>query len=115
MNSVSAVLVGVLFAAGLYMLMRRSIVKVIIGLALLSHAVNLLIFTAAGLRRHAPPIVPEGSAVPVVPVVDPVPQALVLTAIVISFGVLAFLVVLIHRVYGAVGTDDLDQLNRTDT
>ncbi|MCL6544075.1 MAG: Na+/H+ antiporter subunit C [Bryobacteraceae bacterium] len=115
MNSLSAILVGVLFAAGLYMLLRRSIVKVIIGLALLSHSVNLLLFTAAGLRRQPPPILPEGGGVPAGPMVDPVPQALILTAIVISFGVLAFAVVLIHRAYGTVGTDDLDELDRTDT
>jgi len=113
-NSAAAVLVGILFAAGLYMMMRRSIVKVIIGLALVSHAVNLLVFTAAHLRRLAPPLVPEGASAPT-GTVDPVPQALVLTAIVISFGVLAFAVVLIHRAYGTAGTDDLDQLDRTDT
>lgn len=115
MNSLTAVLVGLLFSAGLYMMMRRSIVKVIIGLALISHAVNLLVFAAAGLRRLAPPILPDGASSPQAPVTDPVPQALILTAIVISFGVLAFAVVLIHRAYGTAGTDDLDKLNRTDT
>jgi len=114
-NSLNAVLIGILFSAGLYMLMRRSIVKVIIGLALISHAVNLLVFTAAGLRRLAPPIIPAGEYLPVEPIADPVPQALILTAIVISFGVLAFAVVLIHRAYGTAGTDDLDKLDRTDT
>jgi multicomponent Na+:H+ antiporter subunit C len=113
-NSLMAVIIGILFAAGFYLLMRRSIVKVIIGLALLAHAVNLLIFTAAGLRRDAPPVVPAGLAQPEMPIVDPLPQALILTAIVISFGVLAFTVVLIHRVVQSTGTDDLDRLKRTD-
>ena len=98
MNSMMAVLIGLLFSSGLYMMMRRSIVKVIIGVVMMSHAVNMLIFTAAGLRRLAPPVIPEGSLRPPVPIVDPVPQALVLTAIVISFGVLAFAVVLIHQI-----------------
>lgn len=115
MNSVMAVLIGGLFAAGLYMIMRRSIVKVIIGLALISHAVNLLVFVSATLRRLAPPLVTEGAYAPQAPIVDPVPQALVLTAIVISFGVLAFSVVLIHRTFRTAGTDDLDKLDRTDT
>lgn len=115
MNSLIAVVIGVLFASGFYMLMRRSIVRVIIGLALLSHAVNLLIFTAAGLHRDAPPVLPPGALRPEGAVADPLPQALILTAIVISFGVLAFTVVLIHRVFQSTGTDDLDRLKQTDT
>jgi multicomponent Na+:H+ antiporter subunit C len=82
--------VGGLVAAGLYMMMRRSIIKLIVGLALLSHAANLLIFTAGGLTRGRPPLVPEGESVLSSPYADPLPQALILTAIVIGFGVLAF-------------------------
>jgi multicomponent Na+:H+ antiporter subunit C len=115
MNSMMAVLIGLLFSAGLFMMMRRSIVKVIIGVVLVSHSVNMLIFTAAGLRRAAPPIIPEGAMQATAVIVDPVPQALILTAIVIGFGVLAFSVVLIHRTYATAGTDDLDKLNGTDT
>lgn len=114
MNSMMAILIGLLFSAGLYMMMRRSIVKVIIGVVLISHSVNLLIFTAARLRRLAPPVIPEGALRAPLPIVDPVPQALILTAIVISFGVLAFAVVLIHRTWTTAGTDDLDQLDGTD-
>ncbi|MBA3715662.1 MAG: Na+/H+ antiporter subunit C [Pyrinomonadaceae bacterium] len=115
MNVVLAVVIGGLYATGLYMMMRRSIVKLIIGLALLSHAANLLIFTAGGLTRARPPLIPEGANVPPAPFADPLPQALILTAIVISFGVLAFALVLIHRAYGTVGTDDLDEMKATDT
>jgi multicomponent Na+:H+ antiporter subunit C len=110
-----ALLVGGLYAAGLYMTMRRSIVKIIIGLALLSHAANLLIFTAAGLVRARAPLVPPGLEQPVAPFADPVPQALILTAIVINFGVLAFTLVLFHRAYQIIGFDDIDRLNTTDT
>ena len=109
-----AILVGGLFAAGVYLLMRRSIVKLIIGLALLSHAIHLLIFAAGGLTRGRPPLVPEGAVRIDGAAADPLPQALILTAIVISFGVLAFAVVLIHRVCEAAGTDDLDAMTITE-
>ncbi len=114
MNVVLALVIGGLYAAGLYMMMRRSIVKLIIGLALLSHAANLLIFTAGGLTPARPPLIPEGADAPLAPFADPLPQALILTAIVISFGVLAFALVLIHRTYQTVGTDDLDEMKATD-
>ncbi len=110
METILAFVIGGLFAAGLYMMMRRSIVKLLIGLVLLGHAANLLIFTVAGLTRARSPIVAPGEEVPALPVADPLPQALILTAIVISFGVLAFALVLFHRVYTMVGTDDLDSL-----
>lgn len=110
MAIVLAFLVGGLYAGGLYMMMRRSIVKLIIGLILLSYATTLLIFTTGGLTRAAPPIVSGGATEPPVPFADPVPQALILTAIVISFGVLAFAVVLIEQTHRSVGTDDSNNL-----
>lgn len=107
---VLAFLTGGLYACGLYMMMRRSIVKLIMGLSLLSYATNLLLFTVGGLTRAAPPIVPVGETAPPVPFADPVPQALILTAIVIGFGVLAFSVVLIEQTHRSVGTDDSNNL-----
>ncbi len=115
METLMAVLVGIAFAASLYMMMRRSIVKLIIGLILLSNAANLLFFTAGGLTRGAPPLIPEGAEAPAGAVADPLPQALILTAIVISFGVLAFALVLIRKAYQVVQADDLDQMKGTDT
>ncbi len=109
-----AVLVGVLYSIGIYLILRRSLVKTIIGLALLGNATNLLIFTAAGLTPGQPAIVTEGEKALTQPYADPVPQALILTAIVISFGVLAFGIVLIKRVYEAFGTDDPDSLREGD-
>ena len=97
------------------MMLRRSIVKLVIGLILLSNAANLLIFTAGGLTPGAPPLVPEGLVQPVGSVADPLAQALILTAIVISFGVLAFAVVLIHRAHEVVKVDDMDRMKDTDT
>ena len=114
MTLLLALTVGTLYAGGLYMMLRRSLVKLIIGLALLSHAANLLIFTVSGLTRGRPPLLPEGGASPATPVADPLPQALILTAIVIGFGVLAFAVVLLHRTYAICSTDDLDRIRSTE-
>jgi multicomponent Na+:H+ antiporter subunit C len=109
-----AFVIGGLYAAGIYLLLRRSLVSVILGLSVLSNAANLLIFTAAGLTRGVPPVIPPDATTLTRPFADPLPQALILTAIVIGFGVLAFTAVLIHRVHQNVGTDDLDALNSTD-
>jgi multicomponent Na+:H+ antiporter subunit C len=103
---------GVLYAAGIYLMLRRRLAQLIIGLGLLSNGTNLLIFTAGGLTRAQPPVVPDGAQSLVEPYADPVPQALVLTAIVIGFGLLAFSVVLAHRVHATVGTDDVDDVGR---
>ena len=107
-------MIGVLYACGLYLVMRRSMVKLILGLALLGHAANLLIFTVGGLTRGGTPLVPAAHETLVPPYPDPVPQALVLTAIVIGFGVQAFALVLIKRAHREVGTDDLDAMRSTD-
>lgn len=115
MTTLLAVVIGVLYAAGLYLVMRRSMVKLVLGLALLGHAANLLIFTVGRLSRAAAPIVPAGAERLVPPYADPVPQALVLTAIVIGFGVQAFALVLVKRAHRETGTDDLDSLRSTDS
>ncbi len=114
MDVVLAFVIGIFYAAGIYSMLRRSFIKLVIGLILLSQATNLLIFTASGLNRAVPPIVPEGVKSVTTAAADPLPQALILTAIVISFGVLAFLLVLLHRAYQTVGTDDIDELKGTD-
>jgi multicomponent Na+:H+ antiporter subunit C len=103
---------GVLYAAGIYLMLRRRLAQLIIGLGLLSNGTNLLIFTAGGLTRGQPPVVPVGAQSLVAPYADPVPQALVLTAIVIGFGLLAFSLVLAHRVHDTVGSDDVDDVGR---
>lgn len=103
---------GVLYACGIYMLLRRRLAQLIIGIGLLSNGTNLLIFTAGGLTRARPPVVPAGAQTLIEPYADPVPQALVLTAIVIGFGLLAFSLVLADRVHVTVGTDDVDDVGR---
>ncbi|HOL72448.1 MAG TPA: Na+/H+ antiporter subunit C [Bryobacteraceae bacterium] len=113
MTLLLAVVIGVLYAGGLYMMLRRSLGTLIIGLALLSHAANLLIFTVSGLARGRPPLLPD-NGVPAGPVSDPLPQALILTAIVIGFGVLAFTLTLMHRTYQITGSEDIDELRSTE-
>lgn len=114
MEILLAILTGSFYAAAFYMLMRRSMVKLIIGLILIGHASNLFIFTLGRLSKANPPIIPAGAEVIDGPYADPLPQALILTAIVIGFGIQAFAIVLIKRVYQETGTDDLDKLTSTD-
>jgi len=114
MYLVLAVVIGTLFTVGLYMMMRRSLTKVLIGLMLLAQAINLLIFTTGRLRRASPPLIPADALELSGPVADPLPQALILTAIVISFGVTAFALVLARQTYLIVGTNDMDTLRETD-
>lgn len=109
-----ALTLGVMFGAALYLMLRRSIVKLLFGLALLSNAANLLIFLVGDIRAGRPPVVTPGARVLEPPYADPLTQALILTAIVISFGVLAFAIVLVHRTYQEVGSDDLDELTTTE-
>lgn len=106
--------VGALFAVGAFMLMRRSFVKLVIGLMLLGHGANLLIFLVARPVVGCPPLVDEDAVAPVSPYSDPLPAALVLTAIVISFGIVSYTIVLLKRTYQDLGTDDLESLTSTD-
>jgi multicomponent Na+:H+ antiporter subunit C len=112
MEGLLALAAGVLYAAGIYLMLRRRLAQLIIGLGLLSNGTNLLIFSAGGLTRARPPVVPDGASALVAPYADPVPQALVLTAIVIGFGLTAFSLVLAHRVHATVGSDDVDDVGR---
>ncbi len=115
MEVVLAIVIGVLYAGGLYLMMRPNLIQLIIGLGLLSHGANLLIFTAGGLRKGGAPILADGEKVFTILPADPLPQALILTAIVISFAVTAFALVLFLRTYQTVGTADVDELKGTDT
>lgn len=114
MTLLLALSVAILFAAGGYLLMRRSIVRVVFGLVLLSHGANLLIFTSGKLVPLRPPIAPPGADAPIPPYADPLPAALILTAIVISFGVLAFTLVLVRRACRELAVDDVEGLLSAD-
>jgi len=96
MHLISAILVGVLFGCATYLFLQRSFIKMLFGFGLLGHGANLLVLSLSGS--------PLGKTLPIVEngidhIVDPTPQALILTAIVIGFGVTSFLVVLLYRIY----------------
>lgn len=100
------ILAGVLVTVGTYLMLTRSLIRVILGTAILSHAVHLLLMTMGGLKRGSVPLLGEEAAV----YTDALPQALILTAIVISFGVTAFFLVLAYRTYQETGADNLEAL-----
>ncbi|MCC6857023.1 MAG: Na+/H+ antiporter subunit C [Bryobacterales bacterium] len=110
MELILAIAAGALYGTGFYMMLRRRLGQLIVGLGLLSNGTNLLIFTAGGLTRARAPIIAGDAQELARPYADPVPQALVLTAIVIGFGVLAFSLVLAHRVHIATGADDIEEI-----
>ena len=114
MEVLLALMIGTLYAAGIYMILRRSLVKLIIGVILLGNGANLLIFLLGRIAKGSPPIIPENSKVFLEAYTDPLPQALILTAIVISFGLQAFAIILVKRAHKVVKTDDLDEMNTTD-
>lgn len=99
---VAAVLVG----AGVFLLLSRALIRLIVGLSLLSYGVNLSILVAgSGTRQASPPLLNLSG-----PYNDPLPQALILTAIVIGFGTTALLLVLATRAYQVTGTDHVQEL-----
>jgi multicomponent Na+:H+ antiporter subunit C len=110
MEILMSVVVGVLFMTATYLMLSKSLLRIIIGTGLLSHGAHLLILTMGGLKRGAPPLLGQHAEL----YVDPIPQALILTAIVISFGVTSFFLVLAYRAYQELGTDDMNRLRGTE-
>ncbi|MCD8511107.1 MAG: Na(+)/H(+) antiporter subunit C [Bacillus sp. (in: Bacteria)] len=98
--------VGVIVSVSTYLILTKSLLRVVLGLLMLAHGAHLLFLTMAGLKEGAPPLLGEYASA----YADPLPQALILTAIVIGFGVTAFLLVLAYQTYKAHETDDLDEL-----
>lgn len=114
MSLILALTLGFLYAAGFYLLLRRSLVKLIFGIIILSHAINLLLFLMGRLTPGAPPLIDPGLERLGESYADPLPQALILTAIVIGFGLQIFAIVLIRKVYQAVNSGDSARLNESD-
>lgn len=110
MEILMAFVCGFLFMAAIYLIMSRSLLRIIIGTGLLSHGAHLLILTMGGLGGESPPVVADG----VTDYADPLPQALILTAIVISFGVTAFILVLAYRIYQELKTDDMTAMKGSE-
>jgi len=110
MELVLAGLVGCLVAGGAYLMMSGQLIRFLFGLVLLSNAANLAIFGAGRLTYAAPPFVAKGAKVPAADVANALPQALILTAIVIGFGLLAFALALAFRAWQALGTTEMDAM-----
>jgi multicomponent K+:H+ antiporter subunit C len=111
MEVVVALAIGVLAASGIWLLLRPRTFQVIIGMSLMSYAVNLFIFAMGRLKVDSPPLVVEGAA-DLARYADPVPQSLVLTAIVIGFATTALFLVVIIATRGMTGTDHVDGQER---
>lgn len=109
-ESVFAGVAGLFLAAAVYLILSRALVRMMLGVVLLGNGVNLLIFVAGRLTRAAPPIAPKGSEAPLGAFANPLPQALILTAIVIGFAMFAFLMVLTFRAYQALDADNTDHM-----
>jgi multicomponent Na+:H+ antiporter subunit C len=107
-------MIGTLFSVSIYFILHRHLFKLILGLILFGLATNLFLFVIGGITVGGVAIIQQGKEVAVAPYPDPVPQALLLTAIVIGFGLQAFAIVLIRRVYQTFGSNNLNDLNNTD-
>jgi multicomponent Na+:H+ antiporter subunit C len=103
-NALLAIGVGALYTVGVYLLLQRTLTRIVMGLVILGHGVNLLLLLAGGPAGR-PPIIDDG---PIAGYADPVPQALALTAIVISFGITAYLLALAWRSWAEGGDDKVE-------
>jgi multicomponent K+:H+ antiporter subunit C len=103
MEALIAIVIGFMTACGVYLALRGRTFPVVLGLTLMSYAVNLFLFVMGRLTIGAPPVIRDGASY-----ADPLPQALVLTAIVISFGMTAFVVILALRARAELGNDHVD-------
>jgi multicomponent Na+:H+ antiporter subunit C len=108
METVFSALVGLFFAVGIYLILSKHVIRILLGIAIFGNAVNLLIFASGRITREVSPIIPQGFDLLPGPGANPLPQALILTAIVISFSFFAFVLVLAYRAYQEMGVDDTD-------
>ena len=115
MTLLLALLVGLLFTLGIYLLLQRTPAQLIIGLMLLGNGANLAVFVSGGLTRGGPALIEPEALAPAAGAADPLPQALVLTAIVIGFAVIALAATLVWRTQVDHPDNDLDAMQRTDT
>lgn len=104
MEALVSIVVGVMTASAVYLLLRSHTFPVVLGLSMLGYAVNIFLFASGGLITDNAPLVEHAMA----RLPDPLPQALVLTAIVIGFGMIAFLIVLALRALKDLGDDGVD-------
>lgn len=105
-----AVLIGLFFAVAVYLMLSKAVIRMLLGMVILGNGVNLLIFTVGRLTAEVPPIVPADALYPLPGAANPLPQALILTAIVIGFALFAFMLVLGYRAYQELDADDTDSM-----
>ena len=110
METALAFLIGIVAAASVYLMLSGNLIRFIFGLVLATNAVNLLIFVSGRLTPTRPPLIPENAEAPLGPVANALPQALILTAIVIGFALLSFVFILFYRTYQALGTVDTESM-----
>ncbi len=110
METILAITIGIVVACSVYLMLARNVLRFIFGLVLISNAANLTIFTAGRLTEGTPPLISYGSDFPVEGAANALPQALVLTAIVIGFGLFAFALILVFRAYSSLGTLNSDEM-----
>ena len=110
MEAALALLVGLFIAVATYLMLSRTLISVLLGIVVLGNGINLLIFVAGRLISATPPIVPPGRDTPIAPFANPLPQALILTAIVIGFAMFAYFIVLALRAYQATDADDTSHM-----
>jgi len=106
METFITIIAGILFTVGTYLILNKNLLRIILGITLFSHATHLLLMAINGLKKGAAPLLGENAA----SYTDPVPQALILTSIVISFALTAFLLVLGYRTYVELGTVNMKHL-----
>ncbi|WP_117237957.1 Na+/H+ antiporter subunit C [Thermus sediminis] len=114
MESLLALTIGALAASGVYLMLRRNLLRFILGLALLTNAVNLVILAGGRVTRGHPPLIPAGEAGLAPPFANPLPQALILTAIVIGFGLLSYALVLLYRAHEELRTLDAEAMRAAE-
>lgn len=110
MEAVLAILTGAMVAGSVYLMLSRNLIRFIFGLVLASNAVNLLIFAAGRLETARPPLIPENATRLAAPAANNLPQALILTAIVIGFALLAFIFILFSKTHAKLGTVDTEAM-----
>ena len=114
MQTLCAFLAGIIIAAGIYLILDRNLIRFIFGLVLTGNAINLLIFTAGRLESRRPPLIPNKMTVAPELFANALPQALILTAIVIGFALLSFVFILFYRAYQALETVDTELMQAAE-
>ena len=106
METFIIIIAGILFTIAVYLILNKNFLRIILGVTLFSHATHLMLIAINGLKKGSAPLLSEHGGV----YTDPIPQALILTSIVISFALTALLLVLGYRTYIELGTDNMKKL-----